>query len=100
MSHQGAGDGSATGDGDRGVAGAQPLRRAALPADSPYGWTSPSLNAIISSPAPPKPIRYIINTSIDPDHTGGNEALSAAAGRFEDPGRDVSAGGRGADARR
>jgi cyclase len=45
--------------------------------ESPYRWSSPSLNAIIASPAPPKPIRYIINTSIDPDHTGGNEALSA-----------------------
>ena len=44
--------------------------------DSPYGWSSPSLNAIISSPARPKPIRYIINTSIDPDHTGGNVRLS------------------------
>ena len=45
--------------------------------ESPYRWSSPSLNALIASPAPPKPIRYIINTSIDPDHSGGNEALSA-----------------------
>src|SRR5262249_48229819 len=33
--------------------------------DSPYRWSSPSLNAIIASPAPPKPVRYILNTSVD-----------------------------------
>jgi glyoxylase-like metal-dependent hydrolase (beta-lactamase superfamily II) len=44
--------------------------------NTPYGWTSPSLNAIISSPAPPKPVRFIINTSGDPEHIGGNEQLA------------------------
>jgi cyclase len=43
---------------------------------SPFGWTSPSMNAIISSPAPPKPIRYIVDTTLDPEHTGGNERLA------------------------
>src|SRR5262245_24597185 len=33
---------------------------------SPYGWSSPAINAIIGSPAPPKPIRYVINTTIAP----------------------------------
>jgi len=45
-------------------------------AQTPAGWTSPSLNAVISSPAPPKPVRFIINTSVDADHTGGNERLA------------------------
>ncbi len=43
---------------------------------SPFGWSSPSLNARISSPARPKPIRYIIDTSIDADHFGGNARLA------------------------
>src|SRR6185503_18677029 len=44
-------------------------------------WSSAFMNSIVSSPAPAKPIRYIINTSLDLDHTGGNEKL-AAAGAF------------------
>jgi len=43
---------------------------------NPFGWTSPGMNAIIASPAPPKPVRYIVNTTIDGDHTGGNEKLA------------------------
>jgi cyclase len=32
----------------------------------------------IASPPPPKPIQYIINTSADADHTGGNAKIAAA----------------------
>jgi cyclase len=49
---------------------------------SPYGLSSPRINATISSPAPPKPIRYIINTTIGAEHTGGNEALALGGQTF------------------
>ncbi len=61
------------------TASAQPNRCVGLHCpQTPGGWTSPSLNAMISSPAPPKPIRFIFNTSIDADHTGGNAKLKAS----------------------
>ena len=43
---------------------------------APGGWTSPSLNGQISSPAPPKPIRFIVDTSVDSEHAGGNEKMA------------------------
>jgi glyoxylase-like metal-dependent hydrolase (beta-lactamase superfamily II) len=39
-----------------------------------------------------KPIRYVINTTVDADHTGGNEAIGAKAGRAI-PGRNLVAEG-------
>jgi cyclase len=37
-----------------------------------------SLLGTIASPAPPKPIQYVINTNADADHTGGNAKIAAA----------------------
>jgi cyclase len=38
--------------------------------------------AVLTTPPPPKPIRFIINTSARPDHTGGNEKLGKAGETF------------------
>jgi cyclase len=43
-----------------------------------YGWSSPFINAIIGSPTPPKPLRYIINTSDAAENIGGNEKFATS----------------------
>ena len=43
-----------------------------------WGWASPYMNSVISSPAPAKPVRYIVNTSAAADHVAGNEKIAAS----------------------
>jgi glyoxylase-like metal-dependent hydrolase (beta-lactamase superfamily II) len=44
----------------------------------PFGWMGPSYNAVIGSPKAPKPIRWILQTNADPDHTGATAKIAAA----------------------
>ena len=64
-----------------------------------WGWSSPFINSVISSPVPAKPIRYIVNTSAAPYHIGGNERLATSGffprgggfgGAIANPGRAAS----------
>jgi glyoxylase-like metal-dependent hydrolase (beta-lactamase superfamily II) len=48
-----------------------------------WGWSSPYINTVITSPGPVRPIRFIVNTSAAPDHTGGNEKLVKAGSGLE-----------------
>ena len=45
---------------------------------TPFGWAGPSYNAVIASPKALKPVRWIIQTTADPEHTGGTPKIAAA----------------------
>ena len=43
-----------------------------------FGWAGPSYNAVIASPKAPKPIRWILQSTVDAEHTGGTAKLAVA----------------------
>ena len=57
------------------TATAAPLPNRCVGANCPglqWGWASPYINTVISSPQPPRPLRYIVNTNDAAEHVGGN----------------------------
>ena len=79
-------DAGTAGMTDKVLAAVQQMQRewAARNEPKPIGFGAETRSSVADRhiTAPPKPIRYIINTSADPDHVGGNEKLRNAGRTF------------------
>jgi len=63
------------------TATAAPLPNRCAGANCPglqWGWASPYINTVISSPQPPRPLRYIVNTNDAAEHVGGNARIATS----------------------
>lgn len=49
---------------------------------SVFGWNSPGFNGATIARGAAKPLRFIMNTSADPDHVGGNEKVRLSGESF------------------
>ncbi len=47
-----------------------------------WGWSSPYIGTVISSPGQPRALRYIVNTSAAAEHVGGNAKIAALGTGF------------------
>ena len=101
-------DSGSTQNADRVLAAIKALQarlQQALPAAPRSGaetTVATNLEPFYRTLTPPKPIRYIANTSALPDHTGGNEKLALAGKTFTGgnvDGRDRRRGRVGRDPR-
>ncbi len=61
-------------------------------------WTSQAVNGMVHSPGALKPLRFIVNTSGDAEHAGGNPAVRAAGMTFTGGNVARGAGGEGVGA--